>query len=203
MSRIAQMTNNDDPFGAVADSYLPQWQAYGINSEADPPHTTLSYDDPDSHGIPSSLSIKVKQATVPSTNTSEKTGLLYNIYADALLALDFIPRSVYEMQSTFYPTVAEEHAVPLDTRHNWAKSDWAMFAAAVAGTETRDMFIGKLARWVGVTSSDRPMTDLFDSQTGGFPRDGPTFVARPVVGGFFALLALPARDGRRGGERWF
>lgn len=95
------------------------------------------------------------------------------------------------MQSAFYPTVANEHAVPLDTRHNWAKSDWEMFAAAVASRDTRDMLIEKLANWVGATSSDRAMTDLFDSETGGFPRDGPTFVARPVVGGFFALLALP------------
>ncbi|KXX77889.1 hypothetical protein MMYC01_205785 [Madurella mycetomatis] len=167
MSQIAQLTNNPDPFGAIADSYLTQWQTYAINSDAEPPHTTLSYGDANSHG------------------------LLYNIYADALLSLDFIPRSIYDMQSAFYPTVANEHAVPLDTRHNWAKSDWEMFAAAVASTGTRDMLIEKLANWVGATSSDRAMTDLFDSETGGFPRDGPTFVARPVVGGFFALLALP------------
>jgi hypothetical protein len=107
------------------------------------------------------------------------------------LGLNFIPQSVYDMQSAFYPTVAEEHAVPLDTRHNWAKSDWEMFAAAVASTETREMFISKLANWVGVTSTNRPMTDLFDSVTGGYPSDGPTFVARPVMGGMFALLALP------------
>jgi hypothetical protein len=95
------------------------------------------------------------------------------------------------MQSDFYRTVANEYAVPLDTRHTWTKSDWEMFAAAVASPETRDMFISKLARWVGMTSTDRAMTDLFDSVTGGYPADGPTFVARPVMGAMFALLALP------------
>lgn len=36
---------------------------------------------------------------------------------------------------------------------------------------------------------DRPLTDLYDTEgEGGFP--GPTFYARPVVGGHFAFLAL-------------
>ena len=98
------------------------------------------------------------------------------------------------MQSAFYPTIAREYAVPLDTRHSWAKSDWEMFAAAVAGTETRDMFVSKLAHWIGATSAFRAMTDLFDADTGGFPMAGPTFVARPVAGGMFALLALPKKE---------
>lgn len=36
---------------------------------------------------------------------------------------------------------------------------------------------------------DRPFTDLYDTEgKGGFP--GPRFMARPVVGGHFAFLAL-------------
>ena len=119
-------------------------------------------------------------------------GILYNIYADRLLNLNFIPQDVYDMQSAFYPTAqAGKYAVPLDTRHNWAKSDWEMFAAAVAGNETQKMFISKQARWINETPTNRPMTDLFDAESGDFPRDGPTFVARPVMGAMFALLALP------------
>ncbi|EAQ84675.1 hypothetical protein CHGG_08689 [Chaetomium globosum CBS 148.51] len=169
MSQIAQLTNNDDAFGEVADRYLEGWKGFGINSQANPPHTTLSYGNANSHG------------------------LLYNIYADKLLKLDFIDQSIFDMQSNFYPTVANEYGVPLDTRHTWTKSDWEMFAAAVASQSTRDMFISKLAHWVGTTTSDRAMTDLYDSETGGFPANGPYFVARPVQGGLFALLAL-SRD---------
>lgn len=117
-------------------------------------------------------------------------GILYNIYADKLLNLNFVDQEIFDMQSAFYPTIAREYAVPLDTRHTWAKSDWEMFAAAVASNSTRDMFIKKLAHWVGNSSTNRAMTDLFDAVTGGFPEGGPTFVARPVVGGMFALLAL-------------
>ncbi|KAL2264443.1 hypothetical protein VTK26DRAFT_8 [Humicola hyalothermophila] len=167
MSRIAQMTNNTDEFGDIARSYLESWKSLAVNFNATPPHTTLSYGDDESHG------------------------LLYNIYADKLLGLNFIDQSIFDMQSDFYRTIANEYAVPLDTRHTWTKSDWEMFAAAVAGPETRDMFISKLAHWVGATSTDRAMTDLFDSVTGGYPVEGPTFVARPVTGAMFALLALP------------
>ena len=37
MSQIAQLTDNSDPFSAIADSYLTQWQTYAINSDATPP----------------------------------------------------------------------------------------------------------------------------------------------------------------------
>ncbi|KAK0616291.1 hypothetical protein B0T14DRAFT_434788 [Immersiella caudata] len=165
MGEIAKMTKGEDKWSKTAYDYLQTWKTYAINRDADLPHTTLSYGDNSSHGI------------------------LYNLYADRLLNLNFVDQEIYDMQSAFYPTIALEYAVPLDTRHTWAKSDWEMFAAAVAGNSTRDMFIQKLAHWVGNSSTNRPMTDLFDARTGGFP-DGPTFVARPVVGGMFALLAL-------------
>ncbi|KAK4191152.1 hypothetical protein QBC35DRAFT_36876 [Podospora australis] len=167
MSQVALLTSNTDKFSVIADSYLDRWKTLGINSDASPPHATLSYGDPDSHGI------------------------LYNIYADKLLGLNFVDQSIFDMQSKFYQTVANQYAVPLDTRHTWAKSDWEMFAAAVASNGTRDMFINKLADWIGNTSTNRAMTDLFDSITGDYPPGGPTFVARPVVGANFALLALP------------
>jgi len=67
-----------------------------------------------------------------------------------------------------------------------------MFAAAVSSDETKRMFINKTAKWINETPTNRAMTDLFDSTTGAFPDYGgsPVFVARPVVGGMFALLAL-------------
>jgi hypothetical protein len=170
MGEIARLTGNEDTFSATAGSYLAQWQTYAItNGTADSPlpHTTLSYGDAASHG------------------------LLYNLYADRLLGLDFVPQSVYDMQSAFYPTVALEYGVPLDTRHTWTKSDWEMFAAAVASPSTRTMFVTKLAKWIGSTSTQLAMTDLFDAGTGGWPDGGPQFKARPVMGGLCALLALP------------
>jgi hypothetical protein len=167
MSAIANLTNHAADganFSRIATSYITQWQDLGINAAASPPHTTLSYDNASSHG------------------------LLYNIYADSLIHTNLVPRSVYEMQSEFYPTIAEAFGVPLDTRHGWAKNDWEMWSAAVASESTRTEMVARLARWIGETSTNSPATDLYEAATGGY---GPVpFAARPVVGGWFALLAL-------------
>jgi glutaminase A-like protein len=45
---------------------------------------------------------------------------------------------------------------------------------------------------------DRPFTDLYETETGGWP--GPHFKARPVVGGHFAFLALGRACGGRAVE---
>lgn len=52
---------------------------------------------------------------------TNRTGLLYNLYADRLLGLKLVPQSVYDMQSAFYPTVNNKYGVPLDTRHGYTK----------------------------------------------------------------------------------
>ena len=49
-------------------------------------------------------------------------GLLYNLFADRELSLNLVPQYVYDMQSAFYPTIEEEYGVPLDVRHDYAKS---------------------------------------------------------------------------------
>lgn len=106
------------------------------------------------------------------------------------------------MQSSFYPSVERNYGVPLDTRHGYTKGwysslpantadvvgDWECFVAAIASTETRDMFFKDLAVWINETPTNQAMTDLYDTMTGDYP--GITFVARPVMGGAFALLLL-------------
>lgn len=171
MSEISKLTGNDDDatsYGDTAHDYIDQWQGYGINKASDPPHTTLSYGDDTSHG------------------------LLYNLYANSLLGFgtDFVPKSVYDDQSNFYPTVALEYGVALDTRHTWTKTDWMMWSASIASDDTRDMFIKLLADWISTTPTNKAFTDLYDAATGDYP-SGLSFTARPVAGGHFALLALP------------
>ncbi|KAI1142549.1 glutaminase A [Hypoxylon sp. FL0543] len=171
MSEIAERTGNTDDassYGDTATSYISQWQGFGLNTAANPPHATLSYGDEDSHG------------------------LLYNLYSNSLLNFgDFVPESVYTMQSNFYPTVALEYGVPLDTRHTYTKTDWMMWCAAIASSDTRDTIIRLVAGWIDSTPTNKPLTDLYDAQTGDYP-GGLQFTARPVVGGHFALLALPS-----------
>lgn len=170
MSAIANLTGHEADDGAnfssIATDYIARWAELGINRGASPPHTTLSYGDAESHG------------------------LLYNLYADALVGTKLVPREVYEMQSAFYPSIAEDFGVPLDTRHGWAKNDWEMWAASVAEDDTRGEMVGRLARWIGETSTNSAATDLYQADTGGYADGPPHFIARPVVGGWFALLAL-------------
>lgn len=104
-------------------------------------------------------------------------------------AKDFIPHSVYTNQSAYYHVVMQKYGLPLDSRHLYAKSDWEFEAAAVAEPAIRKQILDRVSRWVNETSTDRPLTDLYNTEgDGGFP--GPNFMARPVVGAHFSFLAL-------------
>jgi hypothetical protein len=133
----------------------------------------------------------------------------------------FIPDEVYKIQSDWYHAVLQHYGLPLDSRHLYTKSDWEFFAAAVTSRKTRGEILERVATWVNETVTgmfaaiplepgtgnlltkravtDRPLTDLYDTEgEGGFP--DPAFFARPVVGGHFAFLALERACGGRAVE---
>ncbi|TVY68652.1 putative glutaminase [Lachnellula suecica] len=139
---------------------------------------------------------------------------LYNLFADSLLCFHlpssssfsavngqkpfmdsklsktaFVDEKVYKTQSDWYHNVRQRYGLPLDSRHLYTKSDWQFFAVAVASKQVREEVVESIALWVNETSTDLPLTDLYDTEgDGGFP--GISFKARPVVGGHFAFLAL-------------
>lgn len=79
---IANMTGHTSEganYTNIATSYISQWQGLGITSDANPPHTTLNYGNASSYG------------------------LLYNLYADALLQTHLVPTSVYTMWVNLMP----------------------------------------------------------------------------------------------------
>lgn len=43
-------TSDAASYSSIAHDYITQWQELGINKDASPPHTTLSYGDANSHG---------------------------------------------------------------------------------------------------------------------------------------------------------
>ncbi|KAF2226171.1 glutaminase GtaA [Elsinoe ampelina] len=167
MATIADLTSHPSDsanYTSIATGYIAQWEQLSA-SNTTPPHTTLSY------------------------GATDSWGLLYNLYASRLLKQRLVPQRVFDRQSAFYPAVALEYGVPLDTRHTYTKLDWEVFVAAVAGTETRDLILGKVAEWVGATVTGYALGDLYEAGSGDYP-GGITFINRPVVGGSFALLAL-------------
>jgi hypothetical protein len=114
------------------------------------------------------------------------------------VAKDFIPHSLYLNQSSHYALVMQKYGLPLDSRHLYTKSDWEFEAAAVSTPAVRKDILDRVARWINETSTDRPFTDLYETEgEGGFP--GLIFTARPVVGGHFAFLALERACG--GGDQ--
>ncbi|KAK0101430.1 hypothetical protein ONS95_006603 [Cadophora gregata] len=139
---------------------------------------------------------------------------LYNLFADSLLCFHlpssskvaiadgqkplitptmsrtaFVTEKIYKIQSDWYHNVRQRYGLPLDSRRLAAKSDWEFFAVAVASKQVREEVVQSIALWVNETSTDSPLTDLYETEgTGGFAIH--SFKARPVVGGHFAFLAL-------------
>jgi hypothetical protein len=165
MSRIIGETKDAENYTTIAHKYIKAWAGFGMNLAANPKHSMLNYNNPNTHG------------------------LLYNLYNDRLLNLNLVPQEIYDIQSTFYPTIAEPYGVQLDTRHGYTKSDWQMFCAAIASEDTKRMFIDKLAKMVRETVTRAPFTDLYEAASGAGASQI-DFRARPVVGGLFALLVL-------------
>lgn len=165
MSKIADVLGKEDDaknFSSIAKDYYNQWKGFAISP--DNKHTLLSY------------------------NWRSSWGILYNIYADKLLDIGIIEDEIFKMQSKWYPTVSQEFGIPLDNRHSYTKSDWQVWAAAVAEPDTRRLILTSMAYWLNNTNTGEPFSDWYDVVSGEFNPDG-HFLSRPVVGGHFALLA--------------
>jgi hypothetical protein len=226
MSEIADIVGEKDEAKSYRDtaaSYIEKWQEYGISR--DQTHAKLAYTwygswttiynlyadsllcfhVPDKHGA---MSDHPQERQQPLRSQAEH-------------AETFIPDRVYQMQSDWYHAVLQKYGLPLDSRHLYTKSDWEFFAAAVTGKKTRTEILTSVAKWVNETSVgksaceilpkkktitdqlcdlDRPFTDLYETEgDGGFPQ-GIYFMARPVVGGHFAFLALERACGGKAVE---
>jgi hypothetical protein len=187
MSKLAELTGHDDDasyFKDTADKYIAKWEELGMSRDGT--HAKLAYD------------------WYGSWTT------IYNLYADAQLCFHlegtessseskspgFVPRHIYQKQSVWYHYVRQKFGLPLDSRHLYTKTDWEFFSMAVASKPVRSEILESVARWVNETVTDRPFTDLHNTEgDGNFP--GPNFFARPVIGGHFAFLALERACGGR------
>lgn len=192
LAELAQVDHDIETYENTSRVYIEKWEEFGISR--DKTHAKLAY------------------------NWFGSWTTTYNLYADSLLCFHletpkssssegsqmpivegddhkkhgesgFVPQRIYQMQSDWYYAVRQKYGLPLDSRHLYTKTDWEFFSMAVAAPRVRADILQSVARWVNETSTDRPLTDLHDTEgTGGFP--GPNFFARPVIGGHFAFLTL-------------
>jgi hypothetical protein len=147
---------------ATARSYIGQWQTKAMDTAGD--HLKLAYDQNDTWS------------------------LKYNGYPDRLLRLGLVPASIAETEATWYLSRAATDGVPLDIRHGFTKADWEMWTAAWLKdhAQIRDLLVAGLYTFANTTGQRVPMTDWYDTVTN--RQSG--FQARPVVGGYFALLTV-------------
>jgi glutaminase A-like protein/uncharacterized protein DUF5127/uncharacterized protein DUF4964 len=165
MSRVATLAGRNAESAAYlakARDYIGQWETLATDSSGR--HLKLAYDQ-------------------------EGTwSLKYNGYADAVLGLGLVPKSVAQKEADWYTSRAATDGVLLDIRHGYTKADWEMWTAAWLKDhdEIRDLLIAGLFRYADTTGQRVPISDWYDTVTN--RQIG--FQARPVVGGFFALLTV-------------
>ena len=165
MSKISTAAGNSADaasYLATARSYIAQWAQKATDSSG--AHLKLAYDQ------------------------DGTWSLKYNGYPDRLLGLGLVPDSIAAEEAAWYLSRANTYGVPLDLRHTYTKADWELWTAAWLSDhpDIRDVLIEGVYQFATSSGSRVPMTDWYDTETD----NQVGFQARPVVGGFFALLTL-------------
>jgi hypothetical protein len=147
---------------ATARDYSRSWQNLALDDAGD--HLKLAYDQ------------------------DGTWSLKYNGYADRLLGLGLVPASIARIEANWYLTRAATDGVPLDLRHTYTKGDWELWTAAWLKDhrQIRDLLVAGVFAFAHTTGQRVPITDWYDVVT----NRQAGFQARPVVGGFFALLTV-------------
>jgi hypothetical protein len=200
----------------ISETYIKKWEEFGISRDGS--HAKLAYDWYGSWTTLYSLYAdailcfhpSITNSTEESDSGSESVFAAGNAGAQQPLSGhksggrkpitdNFIPSHIYKKQSDWYHAVMQKYGLPLDSRHLYTKSDWEFEAAAVSSKKTRTKILDRVAKWLNETVTDRPFSDLYETEwDGGFPIAH--FFARPVVGGHFSFLALERACGGQAKE---
>jgi hypothetical protein len=163
MGQIANFAGNTSDasyYQGQASNYISQWVTKSQDSSNQ--HLKLAYDQ------------------------DGTWSLKYNAFPDKLLGLNLIPSSIIQEEDNWYAGRENQYGIPLDDRHSYTKADWEMWtAASTDNTALRQYVIDALYQFANTTGSRVPFTDWYDTLAGS--QNG--FQARPVVGGFFSVLA--------------
>lgn len=201
MSGIAAIVDNTADtkyFTNISETYVDKWVEFGLSRDGS--HAKLAYDWYGSWTTlynlyaDALLCFHLEGTSLSSTNLST-----YDIQPAEQKPLQpepsksnrtgFVPHKIYSLQSDWYHNVRQRYGLPLDSRHLYTKTDWEFFAISVTSNSVRAEILESVAKWLNETVTDRPFTDLHDTEgDGNFL--GAYFMARPVIGGHFAFLTL-------------
>lgn len=111
--------------------------------------------------------------------------LKYNAVWDVLFGFGLFDADFYRAETARYMKEQNEYGVPLDSRADYTKSDWILWAAAMADDDRAvEAFSEPIVRYLASTPTRVPFSDWYDTKTGRFC----SFIARSVQGGLFMPL---------------
>ncbi len=109
----------------------------------------------------------------------------YNMIWNKILALNVFPASVAKKEIIYYLTKQNEYGLPLDSRKNYTKADWIIWAATLADdNQTFQKFITPLYKFMNETTDRIPMSDWYNTDS----KTHVGFRARSVVGGYYMKM---------------
>lgn len=146
-------------YRAVAERFAAAWEENALDGD----HYKLAFDQP------GSWSVK------------------YNMVWDKLLSLGLFCQQVYDRELAWYRKQLRPYGLPLDSRADYTKSDWQLWAATMLGDQSFfDQIVERMWRFVDETPDRIPFTDLYFTSKP-YARG---FQARTVQGGLFIALMI-------------
>ncbi|PIL35879.1 hypothetical protein GSI_01539 [Ganoderma sinense ZZ0214-1] len=117
--------------------------------------------------------------------------LMYNLFADKLLGLDFVAQSVLDTQTQYLGSLlatAPEFGLPIDSESGpFGNTAWTMFASAfMSDNNVRNNMISNIHNHVNSNTSAQIFPERYNT-TDNSARNG---FAGPALGGVFSHLAL-------------
>ncbi|WP_319517844.1 glutaminase domain-containing protein [uncultured Martelella sp.] len=114
--------------------------------------------------------------------------LKYNLVWDCILKLDLFPMSLATTETQKYRDMSGRYGTPLYSAAKHTKLDWLVWAACLTGKrDDQDALLAPIGRWLAETTTQIPLNDWYDTDTGE-PAKKRGFRGRPVVGGVFMPL---------------
>ncbi len=110
----------------------------------------------------------------------------YNLVWDRLFGWGLLSDDFYERETGSYLGRMNKYGLPLDSRSAIGKTDWTMWAAAMASPGQTAAFAAPLADYLRETPSRVPFSDYYDTETGTYEK----FMARTVQGGVYMPLLM-------------
>lgn len=130
--------------------------------------------------------VKVGPHILPlSYGGTDTFSIKYNILFDKLFGFSLIGQEVCEAETAYYIQKSNRFGVPLDTREDYTKADWILWAAALTDDREKcEALYSPVVNYLAQTPSRVPFGDWYYSTRG----DIVHFINRSVVGGCFAPL---------------